>query len=149
MSAWQPFIGEHLEIEGENSNAHDRFAVAVIKVCPARGTRKVVGHIPREISNIIWHFLSHGGEGKCIVTEKRRCSPLVQGLEVPCCIRLSGKKSLLRGCKEVYRFPHTTYPYSSCICSFLQQHPYFLFIFKNYIYNSTELLHCVTFLYAL
>ena len=22
------------------------------------------------------------------------------------------------GCKEVYRFPHTTYPYSSCICSF-------------------------------
>ena len=26
------------------------------------------------------------------------------------------------GCKEVYRFPHTTYPYSSCICSFLQQH---------------------------
>ena len=32
-------------------------------------------------------------------------------------------------CKEVYRFPHTTYPYSSCICSFLQQHPYFLFIF--------------------
>ena len=32
------------------------------------------------------------------------------------------------GCKEVYRFPHSTYPYSSCICSFLQQHPYFLFI---------------------
>ena len=32
------------------------------------------------------------------------------------------------GCKEVYRFPHTTYPYS-CICSFLKQHPYFLFIF--------------------
>ena len=27
--------------------------------------------------------------------------------------------------------PHTTYPCSSCICSFLQQHPYFLFIFKN------------------
>ena len=51
------------------------------------------------------------------------------------------------GCKEVYRFPHTTYPYSSCICSFLQQHPYFLFIFfisyyhslviNNYIANAT------------
>ena len=39
------------------------------------------------------------------------------------------------GCKEVYRFPHTTYPYSSCICSFLQQHPYFLFILLNYIYS--------------
>ena len=36
------------------------------------------------------------------------------------------------GCKEVYRFPHTTYPYSSCICSFLQQHSYFLFIFKMF-----------------
>ena len=34
------------------------------------------------------------------------------------------------GCKEVYRFSHITYPYSSCICSFLQQHPYFLFIKK-------------------
>ena len=22
------------------------------------------------------------------------------------------------GCKEAYRLPHTTYPYSSCICSF-------------------------------
>ena len=32
-------------------------------------------------------------------------------------------------CKEIYRFPHITYPYSSCICFFLQQHPYFLLIF--------------------
>ena len=38
------------------------------------------------------------------------------------------------GCKEVYIFPHITYPYSSCICSFLQQHPYFLFIF--YVFRS-------------
>ena len=38
------------------------------------------------------------------------------------------------GCKEVYRFPHTTYPYSSCVCSFLQQHPYCLFIF--YVFHS-------------
>ena len=35
--------------------------------------------------------------------------------------------SVATGCgfKEIYRFPHTTYPYSSCICPFLQQHPYF------------------------
>ena len=37
------------------------------------------------------------------------------------------------GCKEVYRFPHSTYPYSSCICSFLQQHWYFLFIFLMFL----------------
>ena len=37
------------------------------------------------------------------------------------------------GCvfKEIYRFPHTTYPYSSCICTFLQQHPYFFVHFVN------------------
>ena len=46
------------------------------------------------------------------------------------------------GCKEVYRFPHTTYSYSSCICSFLKQHPYFLFIFKMFfvlVMNKFEL----------
>ena len=44
------------------------------------------------------------------------------------------------GCKEVYIYIYflilLTYPYSSCICSFLQQHPYFLFIKKNvFIYQ--------------
>ena len=36
------------------------------------------------------------------------------------------------GCKEVhvYRFPHTTYPYSSCIC--FAAASYFLFIFKMF-----------------
>ena len=36
------------------------------------------------------------------------------------------------GYKEVYRFPHacTTYPYSSCICSFLQQLPTFCSFFE-------------------
>ena len=46
------------------------------------------------------------------------------------------------GCKEIYRFPHTTYPYSSCICSFLQQHPTFCsffykcfsFLFQYFMY---------------
>ena len=34
--------------------------------------------------------------------------------------------------KEVYRYPHNnTYPYSTCIGSFLQQHPYFFIHFKN------------------
>ena len=35
------------------------------------------------------------------------------------------------GFKEIYRFPHATYPYSSCICTFLQQHPYFFVHFVN------------------
>ena len=30
--------------------------------------------------------------------------------------------------RRFFRFPHTTYPYSSCICTFLQQHPTSFFI---------------------
>ena len=56
------------------------------------------------------------------------------------------------GCKEVYRFPHITYPYSSCICSFLQQHPcsFFKIIILYTIYNCEinikifQLLHTST-----
>ena len=67
------------------------------------------------------------------------------------------------GFKEVYRFPHTTYPYSSCICCFLQQHPFFLFIFLMlfvlyifFIYGDVGEkwifvicgLHCAIYMYA-
>ena len=43
--------------------------------------------------------------------------------------------------RYVYRLPHTTYPYSSCICSFLQQHSYFLFIKKN-VFPSCSGIFC-------
>ena len=50
---------------------------------------------------------------------------------------------VVSGCarKEVYRFPHITYPYTSCICSFLQQHPYFLFILLN-VFGSCSIPFC-------
>ena len=36
-------------------------------------------------------------------------------------------------CKEIYRFPHNiTYPYSTCISSFLQLHPYFFVNLKMF-----------------
>ena len=50
------------------------------------------------------------------------------------------------GCKEVYRFRHTTYPYSSCFCSFLQQHPYFLFIVLNVFHSCLYTLYACMFL---
>ena len=43
------------------------------------------------------------------------------------------------GCKEVYRFPHTTYPYSSCICSF----------FCSSIPTFCSFLKCFSFLYII
>ena len=39
------------------------------------------------------------------------------------------------GCKEVYSFPHITYPYSSCICSFfIAASVLFVHFLKVYIY---------------
>ena len=44
------------------------------------------------------------------------------------------------GFKEIYRFPHTTYPYSSCICSFYSSIPTFSFkCFKYLTHYSTVL----------
>ena len=37
------------------------------------------------------------------------------------------------GCKEVFRFPHTTYPYSSCI--FYSSIPAFFLCF-SFLYNT-------------
>ena len=45
---------------------------------------------------------------------------------------------LLRVVVRRYIFPHSTYPYSSYICSFLQQHPYFLFIFFNVFHSCSS-----------
>ena len=45
------------------------------------------------------------------------------------------------GCKKVCRFPHITYAYSSCICSVLQQHPYFC-SFKKMFFVLVPVLLC-------
>ena len=39
------------------------------------------------------------------------------------------------GCKEVYRFPHTTYPYSSCIYLFFFAAASLLFVHKNFFFS--------------
>ena len=46
------------------------------------------------------------------------------------------------GCKEVYRFTIFTYPYSSCICSFLQHYQYFLFIVKCFSFLFSVATFC-------
>ena len=45
------------------------------------------------------------------------------------------------GCKEVYRFPHTTYPYSSCICSFFAAAS-LLFFVKKIFFVLVPVLFC-------
>ena len=65
---WNPSIGEAFVCLAEEENFHDRKAVAV--TC-AEGYG--VGHLPREISGLCFHFIKHGGEingeitGECCV----------------------------------------------------------------------------------
>ena len=50
------------------------------------------------------------------------------------------------GCKEVYRFPHTTNSYSSFFFFFLQHHPNFLFflnVFRSLIIYDVGKVYCV------
>ena len=46
------------------------------------------------------------------------------------------------GCNEVYRFLHSTYPYSSRICCFLQQYPTTFCSFKKTFFVLVPVLFC-------
>ena len=48
---WTPFIGEVLHVEQETHNVQDRFTVAIVK------DDITVGHVPREVSRLVWHFI--------------------------------------------------------------------------------------------
>ena len=52
-SVWTPMLGERLSVRPETGNNHDKHAVSVVK----RGG--IVGHVPRELSRTVWHFLLH------------------------------------------------------------------------------------------
>ena len=98
---WLPHVGQRLSAEREHGNVEDRFAIAVREQGTLR-TNKVVGHLPREFSKVLWYFLLHGGVVECEVTERRRRSPLEQGgLEIPCCVTLRGKNKLVAKAQEL------------------------------------------------
>ena len=61
---WTPFIGEVLRVEQETHNVQDRFAVAVVK------DNITVGHVPREVSRLVWHFIEHDGTVNCEIWYK-------------------------------------------------------------------------------
>ena len=50
-AVWTPSLGEELETERELDNGHGRCAVTVIK------GEQMLGHMPVEISRMLWHFL--------------------------------------------------------------------------------------------
>ena len=91
-SVWNPVLGEQLTFERENSNSHDRHAVSVMK----DGT--IVGHVPRELSSVYYHFIGRGGITSCEVTGRRKHGV---GLEVPCLYKIVGSKKLVEKMKSL------------------------------------------------
>ena len=53
MDIWNPAIGEELQLKREPENTKEECAVAVVKPDSC-----VVGHVPRLLSSIIFHFLA-------------------------------------------------------------------------------------------
>ena len=88
-------MGQQLNTKREIGNPEDCFAIAVVDVID--GSCCTVGHIPRELSRVLSHFIEHGGEITCQVTRQSQRSPLIQGgLEIPCSVCLRGKKKLVK-----------------------------------------------------
>ena len=75
---WKPAIRKKLHAEQELDNAVDKFAVKVVK------NNELVGHLPREYSQILWYFIARGGKICVEVTGRRRhCKQLCRGMEIP------------------------------------------------------------------
>ena len=77
----------------EPGNPEDQYAVGIMKAGVG-----VVGHIPREISQICWMFLERDETViTCTVTGPRQRSVMLEqgGLEIPCIYTFKGKKKLI------------------------------------------------------
>ena len=97
-SVWTPLLGERLLVRPETGNNHDKYTVSVVK------HGGIVGHLPRELSRTVWHFILHGGQVTCEVTGKRK---LGNGLEVPCIYKFIGTRKLVSRIEELlYRKQH-------------------------------------------
>ena len=86
QEVWEAAIDEELICRPERSNAHDWYAVAVMK------NDVVVGHVPSKLSRLYTLFIWRGGSILCRLAGRRRYShDLSQGgLEIPCVLLLKG-----------------------------------------------------------
>lgn len=83
-SSWKPKIGDFLLTDQEVSNEEDKFEVAVYKELGMDG-KKIVGHLPVELSRIAAYFIENSGEISCKVTRERKHSKGPQGgMAIPC-----------------------------------------------------------------
>ena len=80
---WTPVLHETLTARPEIGNCFDRYAIAAYQQFGA--TKRIVGHLPRELSRYLYFIIFHGAHIKCKVinTNHRRPSLVQGGLEIP------------------------------------------------------------------
>ena len=64
---------------------------------------EIRGHVPRELSREVWHFLRHGGRSTCEVIGRRKGG---NRLEVPCRYRFVAKWQLIKKVCFKTKSPH-------------------------------------------
>ena len=75
---WNPILSETFPASREIGNAHDRYAIAGYKMFGL--VKKIVGHLPREISRYIHFIILYGATISIkVVDVSHRRSPLIQG----------------------------------------------------------------------
>ena len=88
---WLPRVGESLVLERESLNPVDSYAVTIVR----SGT--VVGHVPRNLSALFFHFLTrNGNKGVTEVTGMKVNRGAGYGLEIPCVYRMYGPNAYIQ-----------------------------------------------------
>ena len=104
---WEAAVDEELVCRPERSNAHDRYAVAVMK------NDLVVGHLPSKFSRLYSLFIRRGII-LCRVAGRRRYSRNLPqgGLEIPCVLLLKGSPKELQKLKNLKVLVLSSYRYN-------------------------------------
>ena len=99
---WKPFINAELTTAMEPDNVVDKYVVCVKK------NNVIVGNLPLvkdgRFANMIFYFLraDRYAECKIIITGKEVNLGDGEGMQVPCLLKISGRKNMLRiFCKNI------------------------------------------------
>lgn len=84
-------LGQILICEPEPDNEHDEFAIIV-----KTKDEDIAGHLPMDISEIVFNFLTDGGDAEAEVIGSRFNAGLGKGLEVPLDLKFIGSKFYVR-----------------------------------------------------
>lgn len=92
---WSPELGHKLECQHEPMNVHDSHAMGVYY------NKKLVGHLPKDISTYFHFFTIHSGEVRGEVTGPRRYCKEAGGMEIPCKLTATGGKKMVERLKQL------------------------------------------------